>query len=90
MGTSILAQHGNGIGGTKVGCFSSSFVHPSTHFIDISVYQRVGSRTISVVALLSGEPAIYTTSPEVARQIVSTRGTTEKAPDSTIFLAYVS
>ncbi|KAI0739307.1 cytochrome P450 [Irpex lacteus] len=52
------------------------------------IYQRVGSRTISVVALLSGEPAIYTTSPELARQIVSTRGTTEKAPESTIFLAY--
>ncbi|KAF8483089.1 hypothetical protein JB92DRAFT_1659845 [Gautieria morchelliformis] len=50
------------------------------------VYKRYKSETISVVPFLSGSPSIYTSSLEVAKQVLS--GTTHyiKAPDSTAAL----
>ena len=45
------------------------------------VYERYGTETISTLSYLFGAPAIYTCSPEVARQIVSTRGDFFKSYD---------
>lgn len=65
----------------------SKCVHPRLNFgkTDLHiVYERAGASTISVLAWLFGDPTIYTTSIEVARQIVSTRGQFEKPPETTM------
>ncbi|KAI0656081.1 cytochrome P450 [Cubamyces menziesii] len=46
-------------------------------------YARHGTETISSLPYLFGEPAIYTSSLEVARQIVSTRGSFYKHTETT-------
>ncbi|KAI0323886.1 cytochrome P450 [Cubamyces sp. BRFM 1775] len=46
-------------------------------------YARYGTETISCLPILFGGPAIYTSSLEVARQIVSTRGSTYKHIETT-------
>ena len=53
------------------------------------VYARFGTETISSLPYLFGEPAVYTCSIEVARQIVSTRGPFYKSPEITAITLYV-
>ena len=54
------------------------------------VYARYGTETISALPWLFGEPAIYTSSIEVARQIVSTRNPLFKSPDITAVTTYAT
>ncbi|KAL7277610.1 hypothetical protein ACG7TL_008537 [Trametes sanguinea] len=48
------------------------------------VYSRAGTETISALPYLFGTPAIYTSSPEVARQVVSTKGQFFKEHDTVL------
>ncbi|KAF7359878.1 Cytochrome P450 [Mycena venus] len=52
------------------------------------VYPRYGSQTISALGLLNGHPAFYTISLNVARQVLSTKGQFEKAPETTDVLGF--
>ena len=54
------------------------------------VYERIGAKTISVIGWVLGDPTIYTTSMEVARQIINTRGHLEKSYETTAIMAYDS
>jgi len=49
-------------------------------------YRQFGSETISVVALVSGKPSIYTCSPEVAKQVLSGSDSYIKHPESMVAL----
>jgi len=49
------------------------------------VYKRYRSETISVVPFLFGRPSLYTSSLEVAKQVLSANAPFEKAPDVTQF-----
>ena len=53
------------------------------------MYSRYGTETISALPYLLGGPAIYTSSLEVARQIVSTKGSFCKSPEITAITLYV-
>ena len=54
------------------------------------VYKRFGTETISAFPYIFGAPAIYTCSPEVARQIVSTKGSFYKSEELAAITLYVS
>nr|BAL05101.1 cytochrome P450 [Phanerodontia chrysosporium] len=49
-----------------------------------SVYRDAGTETISAIPYVFGPPCIYTSSPEVAKQVVSTKGQFFKAYDTTL------
>ncbi|KAI0092371.1 cytochrome P450 [Irpex rosettiformis] len=51
------------------------------------VYEPLGAKTISVLGWILGDPTIYTTSMEVARQIVNARGQLEKSYETTAIMA---
>jgi hypothetical protein len=59
------------------------------HFFIRSVYSKHGAETISVLPYLIGRPYLYTSSIEVARQVLSTKGQFEKTADMTDLLLYV-
>lgn len=83
---STLVCRGRGIGGTKV--WTPHVVRWIDVFITfLTVYEPVGAKTISIVAWLLGDPLIFTTSMEVARQLVTTRGQFEKSSETTAILA---
>jgi hypothetical protein len=46
------------------------------------VYPHFGTETISIVLYLFGRPSIYTSSLEVAKQVVSTKSGFYKAEDT--------
>ncbi|KAJ7915447.1 cytochrome P450 [Mycena leptocephala] len=52
------------------------------------VYPKYGLQTISALGLLNGHPAFYTISLDVARQVLSTKGQFEKAPETTDVLGF--
>ena len=54
------------------------------------MYKRFGTETISAFPYIFGAPAIYTCSPEVARQIVSTKGSFYKSEELAAITLYVS
>jgi len=55
-------------------------------FDSSAVYERFGANTISFLGFLSGDPVIITRSMKAAKQILSTKGHTEKPEDSTVFI----
>ncbi|KAJ7472656.1 cytochrome P450, partial [Mycena latifolia] len=50
------------------------------------VYEKYGVNTISVLPYLSGRPAIYTRSMDVARQFLSMKGQFEKSEELTLLM----
>ena len=48
----------------------------------LKVYGHAGTETISAIPYLFGKPVLYTSALEVARQIVSTRGSMHKERDT--------
>ena len=64
----------------KDGTLLRPLTRSSSLQIHHSAYARFGTETISTVPYLFGDPAIYTCSLEVARQILSTQGEFYKNP----------
>lgn len=55
-----------------------------SHFL--AVYKEYGSETISAVPFVYGPPLIFTSSLEVANQVLDGHGPFDKHPDSTAAL----